>query len=276
MVDVSKEPYVTGDANLLVFDDGTTILIDTGFKALARRSLLPALERGGVSTIDALVVTHPHRNHYGGVLALADAGITLRKVYFNLPAREACDAERPWGCDYDHVTSTLEELERRGVDVETMHAGDVIYGAADGRTTLRVLYVYDGLSTPVGRTSINDTSAILRLDSGKASVMFSGDLDLALGKYLAKHGEHLRAQILKVPHHGADSAAPDAFFDRVAPRLALVPGPAQLWNSDRASRLRDYFQSRNIPVYTNGEAGDITVSLHANGKYTVTTSRQAQ
>jgi beta-lactamase superfamily II metal-dependent hydrolase len=273
MVDVSYEPNITGDANLLVFADGTTILIDTGYEQLAKRNLLPVLEHQGIHTIDALIVSHAHKNHYGGMLSLLDAGLTVRKVYFNVPAREACDNERPWGCDYLHVTKTLEELHRRGVAVEPMKPGEVIYRDAKGPTTLRVLYVFDGLHTPVGRTSINDTSAVLRLDVGGTGVMFSGDLDHSVGSYLAEHGTDLRAQILKVPHHGVESAAPDAFFDRVGPKLALVPGPAQLWRSERAARLRNYFQSHHIPVYTNGDAGDIRVEIDGAGHYRISTAR---
>jgi competence protein ComEC len=271
MVDVSPDG-VSGDANLLEFADGRVMLVDTGFKQPAREQLLPLLRERSIDHIDRVVITHAHRNHYGGLFVLIDDGIAVDEVVFNLPAQAACDAERPWGCRYKEVVGTRDLLRERGIRVLTAEAGDVLYEDARRGTRLKVLAVYDGIDTPVGRTDINDTSIIMRLDTTAVSVMFAADLNRGIGGYLAEHNKDLAATILKVPHHGVESAAPNEFFDRVGAEVALVPGPADLWTGPRGERLRRYFADHHIPAYVNGVHGDITVVIRTDG-YSITTAR---
>lgn len=271
MVDVSP-PGVSGDAHLLRFADGTNILIDTGFEPQARERVLPALRRAAVDRLDLLVITHAHTNHYGGLPALLDSGIAVGEIVFNRPDPAACDAEQPWGCNRGHIAQAFAAAAAHGVPVRSAARGDVLYRGEAGGTELRVLYAFDGANTPVGRTSINDTSLIMRLEAGPTSVLLAADLDLKLGRYLAAEGEELRADILKVPHHGMESAAPDAFLDRVAARAALVPGPAGEWDGDRGERLRRYFERHSVPVYVSGVVGDVVVKIGPAG-YRITTER---
>jgi len=262
MIDVSP-PGVSGDANLLRFADGTRILIDTGFEPQARERVLPLLRRESIDRLDKLIITHAHTNHYGGVPALLDSGIEVGEIVFDPPDAKACAAEAPWGCNPDHIALLRRAAQAHRVPMRSVSAGDVLY--RNGDTVLRVLYAFDGSDTPVGRTSINDTSLIMRLDAGGTRVLLAADLDLKLGAYLAREGKGLRADILKVPHHGLESAAPNAFFDRVGARLALVPGPAPEWRGERGERMRHYFESHGVPVRVNGIDGDITVRLRAGG-----------
>lgn len=257
MVAVSQEKDRSGDAHLLALADGRNALIDAGTRAQAMASLLPLLERRGVRALDLLVITHAHANHYGGIHALLDSGIRIRSAVVGMPQEEAC--RREGYCNWDDFSTALERLRASGSVVEVARAGQELMS---GPVRLAVLYAFDGTDTPVGRTDINDTSAILRLEAGRWSVLFSGDLNAKLGAYLAKHGSGFEADFFKLPHHGADSAAPDAFFDRVGAKAAFVPGPAALWRSERGTRMRTYFETRGVPVYVNGEHGHVTVRLY--------------
>jgi competence protein ComEC len=264
MVNVSGADF-SGDANLLDFQDGRIYLIDTGFDHFARHRLIPYLQEKGIRHINRLIITHAHKNHYGGVLSLLDAGITVDEVLFNLPEKSACDAEQPWGCDYKDAVAMVEAVRKKGIPVKPVHDGEVLYHDAARHVDLKVLWVFDGVHTPVGQTSINDTSIVMRLDAGPDSVMLAADLDRKLGEYEAEHGKDLKATILKVPHHGVESAAPDAFFDRVGAKYALVPGPKKLWLGERGRRIREYFAQRHIPTYVNGLNGNVYVTFFDTG-----------
>ena len=91
------------------------------------------------------------------------------------------------------------------------------------------LYAFDGVNTPVGKTDINGMSLILLLTHSGVRALFTGDLNDPIGAYLAKSGHNgvnnLKADILKVPHPGADPLASNDFFDSVGARVALVPAP---------------------------------------------------
>jgi competence protein ComEC len=267
MVAVSQETNRTADAHLLTFADGRVALIDAGTHEQAKASLIPLLEKRGVRFVDLLVITHAHANHYGGIHALLDSKIKIRSATVGMPREKACRDEGH--CNWDDFSKALERLRASGTTVENARAGRELL-ASPARLT--VLYAFDGLDTPVGRTDINDTSAITRLHAGRWSVLFAGDLNVKLGGYLAKAGGDLKADFMTVPHHGTESAAPDSFFDRVSPQAAFVSGPGDLWRSERSARIRKYFESRGIPVYVSGEHGNVSVRLYPD-RYEISKQR---
>ena len=256
------------DAHLLEMPDGSVFLVDAGDLT---SDVAGMLHRRGIRYVDKVFISHPHKDHYAGLRPLLDEGIGVGELYMNEPVREVCDQERPWGCDFEHVQKTLRRYRSRGVPVKPLRAGDVLYDRRDVR--LEVLYAYDGVTTPIGRTDVNDTSAILLLTHGRTKALFTGDLNGPLGTYLARHGSRLDAQILKVPHHGAEGVAPNEFFDRVAPRLALAPSPPSLWQSDRNRRVREHLQSMGVETLVNGFHGAVTVRLRADA-YVATVERR--
>ena len=129
-------------------------------------------------------------------------------------------------------------------------------------SSLKILYAFDGVNTPVGRTDINDMSYIMLLKHGFNTALFTGDLNAKLGEYLAKESKDLKVDILKLPHHGTEGAAPDAFYDAASPKDILVPSPALLWCSARSARMKKWAESRKIPTYVNGFSGHVTVKMN--------------
>jgi beta-lactamase superfamily II metal-dependent hydrolase len=264
------------DCHLIRLPNGHFVLIDIADAWDATGAALGQLRRLGVTHLDLIVISHFHWDHYGRLLDLLDSGVTVDRIALNVPDRACADREKPWGCDWNDVQHVLEELRRRGVPFFTPAAGQRLIDlrSPDGKTitSLDVLCCYNGIDTPVGPTDVNDTSIVARLTHGSIRVLFTGDLNQPLGAYLAASSVDLRADLLKVPHHGTEGVAPDAFFDRVAPRAALVPAPRGLWVSARSMRIRNYFLDRKIPVYVSGVNGIVTVTIRSNG-YVVETER---
>jgi competence protein ComEC len=255
MVDVCGEPY-QADAHILTFTNGSVYVIDAG----QRHKLTTYLKKNNINTIDEFFISHAHKDHYGGIIDVINSGIKIKTVYFNMPDKEACDREKPWGCDYDHINKTLQFIKEHGIPIQSLKIGDIFL--PQNNTVLVVLAAFDGNNTPIGKTDINDTSVIMKLVYGNTSVLFTGDLNAPLSNFLAKYPYNLKSDILKVPHHGTEGVATNAFFDAVSPKLALVPSPKDLWLSDRSKRIRDYFSSKNIPVLVSGIDGDVTAVLY--------------
>lgn len=258
MVDVSVGP--PADAHLIDAWGGKTILIDTGTYEGAVERLIPLLQDRGITHLDYVLITHAHRDHYGGLRALVESDVAFDRVFFTLPEREVCDSEIPWGCDWDEVAGVVRLLKRHEVTVRPARPGA---RSTLGPGVLEVLYSYRGVDTPVGMTDVNDTSVIARLDVGDFSVLFTGDLNEPLGQWLA--GEDLgmrRTVLLKVPHHGVEATAPNTFFDHVDPEYAFVPAPRDLWCGDLlAERVRAWLEHHDTIVFVNGLAGHVTVDV---------------
>lgn len=258
MVNVNYSPQ-QGDAHLIQTSKGKNILIDTGHLDPARKALVPFLQSKGIKQIDTVFVTHPHKDHYLGLLAILESGIAIDTVYLNDVGRKECEAEMPLACDFEEIVSYRKMLKDNRITVHEAKAG-MVFDLGLG-SSLKILYAFDGVNTPVGRTDINDMSHIMLLKHGFNTALFTGDLNAKLGGYLAKESKDLKVDILKLPHHGTEGAPPDVFFDAVSPKAAMVPSPALLWCTPRSARMKNWVESRKIPTYVNGFSGHVTVKM---------------
>ena len=259
------------DCHLLRLPGGVTVLIDAGKLGDSPGAVLEKLQAQNVTSLDLVIISHFHIDHYGALIELVENGITIKRVAVNVPDPAAADPELPWGCNLDHVRSVLRKLRAHHIPIFTPKIGERILETKTPAGTvvaLDVVCLYDGLHTPIGRTDVNDTSIIVRLSHGPTRALFTGDLNYSLGAWLATSDFDLKADLLKAPHHGTDGAAPNEFFDRVGAKAVLVPSPKALWRSPRSMRVRNYFIDHGIPVYVSGLRGNVTATLTAQG-YTI-------
>jgi len=90
--------YLTqqGDANLLQINHTNYFLIDTGHALYAPR-LIHFLQEQGVHRLNAIIITHGHNDHYGGLIPILQSPIAVERVYFNPPVTELVTNEL-FGC----------------------------------------------------------------------------------------------------------------------------------------------------------------------------------
>ncbi|MFA5043718.1 MAG: MBL fold metallo-hydrolase, partial [Kiritimatiellia bacterium] len=179
-IDVNYLPQQS-DANLLQINRTNYFLIDTGHTLYAPR-LIRFLRQQGVRRLNAVIITHGHNDHYGGLIPILQSAIAVERVYFNPPAPELATNEW-WGCSTAELDAIRAELARRGIPLAPIT--DRTGWSFDNGIALRVLYAYDGIHTPIGRTDINDTSAIIMLTHRRMKYLFAGDLNAPLGHYIS-------------------------------------------------------------------------------------------
>jgi competence protein ComEC len=68
----------------------------------------------------------------------------------------------------------------------------------------------------------NDDSLVLRLETGRESLLLAGDIEQTVERALAESHDSLAAGFLKIPHHGSRSSTTEAFLDSVQPRFAAI------------------------------------------------------
>jgi len=262
-------PSRQGDAHLVSMN-GRHALIDTGPGETAGR-LIKFLQNQRCASIDFIIITHGHSDHYGGLVPLLKSGITVGCVYFN-PPPAALIANEPWGCSNEEIAAIRTELQKRNIPLKAMDKGTELF--LEKNAVMRVICAFNGMDTPVGRTDINDTSAVIMLFHGKNRFLFAADLNRAMGDYLATNCPPgmLQADILKFPHHGAESFPNDSFFAAVKAKTFIVPAPKELWLSERSGRARRL--TKDGKVYVNGIAGNITV-ISDGDSFRISTDRSA-
>ena len=196
MLDVGQ-----GDAFLLR-DSGRAMLVDGGGWSqgdFGGRALLPALAGLGVRRLDAVVLTHPDRDHCGGLEDIAD--------YLPVAALWTLEAwlEAPCGA----------ALLNRGIPILPLEAGDRVQLES---WRLRVLH-------PVAADlrNSNASSVVLQAQTAGWRVLLTGDLDGKTERALVRSvGPSLASDVLKVSHHGSGGSSDPLFLRAVAPRLALI------------------------------------------------------
>ena len=189
-----------GDAILIRLPDGENVIVDTGRPHHAR-TVVQAARRLGV-TRASLLITHPDEDHDGGVGEIAGHGIA-HTLYVAATEREAGERYRGW--------DAIRYLSR----------GDTLWRGDRGEIVCLHPDAGDGDLTD------NERSLVLRLRWGSTRLLLTGDLeDRGLERLLARsgpgEGDPVRAEVLKVGHHGSPGASPAAFVERVGCGLAVV------------------------------------------------------
>jgi competence protein ComEC len=202
-----------GDAILLEDSLGRRILFDAGVNGTG--VLRDYLRSRGIHQLDAVVVTHPDNDHYGGLLDLPRR-FRVRRLL--VPTTESQDP------DYQGL---LDGLRASGTEVVVVGKGAHLTGSG-----FQVDFLWPDDATRAGflagAARTNDMSLVASVTHGGFRMLLTGDLDDP--DLLA--GEDLRADLLKSPHHGSLKGNQPGFYERVRPDYVLVmgryPTPARL------------------------------------------------
>lgn len=191
-----------GDA-ILVESPGARVLVDGGPDDRAARWL-----RGrGRRRLDLVVVSHPHADHVAGLPAV------LRQS----------EVAALWYYEGGEPSAVLEELRefavQRGTAVHEPVAGQ---RAAVGDLEVEVLGPPEGRAYRWTDSEANEASVVLRVRWRGYAVLLTGDVEEAAQRELLRRPDLLRADLLKVPHHGAATTDP-AFLRAVGASDAVVP-----------------------------------------------------
>jgi competence protein ComEC len=245
-----------GDAALVEWPDGRTWLIDGGPPGDA---LLRWLRRRGVRSLDALVLSHPHPDHLGGLLPVVGA----------LPVREVRAPRPPRAGERDYATLLARARAPAGARAP-LRAG-TLPPAPRGVALLHPLPAF--LDAPSRKDRVNDESLVLRLSHAGRSVLFPGDVERE-GEAALVDGaaaRPLRADVLKVPHHGSRTSSHAAFLAAVAPRWAVVScGFANRYGHPHAVTL-GALAGVGARVLRTDEVGSVVVRLTDAGSVEVGT-----
>ena len=245
-----------GDANLIQTPN-SVIMIDGGYYGEAEKHVIPYVTALGIKAIDHFFVSHPHRDHYEGLIALLDAGITVSNLHIRIPPKHICDREIPWGCNMKDIRSFLQKAIDHGISIQHPEAG-FLYQVTPN-STIEILHAQDD-DLPTGTIDVNDLSLIMKWSINDTTVLFTGDLNDKVGTVLSSD-PRMRSDFLKMPHHGATGIAPNEFFDQVDPGYVLVPGPKWIWCGERGAQARDWVEQKQLPVWINGIDGNIKVDF---------------
>jgi competence protein ComEC len=203
-----------GDATLIDLPAGDLMLVDGGGIVGSkvdpgRRILEPLLRMRRRSRIDVLVLSHPHPDHFLGLVHVAEQ-FEIGE-FWDTGQGEAHGA----GPDYARLLATLRQ---RGVKI--LRPSELCGTRERGAATLQVLSPcpqYDPAQ------DANDNSFVIKIRHGAHSALLMGDAERHAEEALLAHSAvDLDADFLKVGHHGSRTSTSPAFLTAVSPRYASI------------------------------------------------------
>lgn len=229
-----------GDASVVELPDGRVVVVDAGgFPGsdfdTGTAIVAPFLAARKIMRVDALVMTHAHPDHSGG----------LASLLWRRPREFWWTGHPGIGIEWFRLAGAMAAS---GVPVRRMVAG-----ADDG--TVAVLHPPAEWPAP----SLNDASLVLRVRHGDMAFLLTGDAEAAAEGRMLDDGAALGAVAIKVPHHGSRTSSAARFVDAVAPSVAVIPVGAdnryRLPNAEVEARYR----ARGVCVLRTDRCGAVTL-----------------
>jgi len=266
-LEVSVLDVGQGDSIFVVSPKGKTMLIDGGgtFGGFPGReshqgvdpgeeAVSPYLWSRGFQKLDVVALTHAHQDHLGGLTAVLE-NFHVGKLWIG---REASTA----------ALARLEELAReKKIPIEHELKGKTFsWDGVEGE------FLWPEVSLQeIAPSAKNDDSLVLRLRFGKQSLLLPGDVEKESERAILAENDanKLRADVLKVGHHGSKNSTMPEFLAAVQPRIGIIstgesnpyghPSPALLERLESAG-VRIYRTDRDgaVHVLTDGTRLEIT------------------
>lgn len=222
--------------SILLEYEGLYALIDGGY-ANTSDKLIDYLEDEGVEELELVVATHMHGDHMGG----------LPEVLATYPVKNIWRSPQTYYSEiYDRF---LYYADQQGVEVERPIVGQTFLF---GDVLLELLGPLDK-----SYEDVNNSSLVIMASYGEKRFLFTGDMRHEAEKQLVEIGTDLKADVLKVGHHGSYTSTSYLFLRTVQPEFAVIQcGRNNDYghpHSEPMSRLRD----ADVDIYRNDLLGTI-------------------
>lgn len=244
-----------GDAVALRTPRGRWVLVDAGPRGTSydagERRVVPFFRIRGVGRLAALVLTHPDADHIGGASA----------VFRHLQVERVIEPGLAVGKEL--YLEVIAGVEGDGSDWRRARSGAFL--RLDG---VEMAFLWPE-QLAMDTLETNEASAVALVRFGDFAALLPGDASATVESLLVRrHGDELRATILKAGHHGSATSTSAEFLRTVDPDLVVIsagkgnryghPHPAVL------ARLRD----AGVEVARTDEEGSIALRIHSDGQGT--------
>ena len=252
-IDVGK-----GDC-ILVQTGENTVMIDTGYKETAK-SVSKYLQDHEITKIDAMIISHYHKDHVGGAASLIKSGIPITTIY--MP-------------DYEGTRTVYEEMLeelKKHTEIETVRLTE-----QQSFTLGEAAYTLYPSAIAFDGDNDNDVSMAAVVRYKDRSAFFAGDLEDpgidSLLNYADQNNISLECDILKLPHHGAQGEYTEKLINRVKPQSVIITDGG---NKRADGTLTDLLATKQIPVHCSAEEGTIIVTGTESSSYRYDKSNQTK
>lgn len=227
------------DSALIISSSGESILIDGGNNDDGPE-VVSYLKSYGVKELSAIVATHPHEDHIGGLDSVLQS-IPTKSVY--MPNASA-------------KSKTFEDF------IAAVNSSGAKKVQAKAGVSLNTSDITGLFLAPNNNSyeELNNYSAVLKVTYGKVSFLFEGDAEDISEAEMLQNGQNLKSTVLKVGHHGSQSSTTDGFLKAVSPKYAIISVGADNDYGHPTPVTLDRLAKAGVEVYRTDQSGTIVVT----------------
>jgi competence protein ComEC len=249
-----------GSAILIEFPQGQKMLVDGGGSFnpefdLGERVVAPFLWAKKITSLDIVVLTHPHPDHLNG-LPFILSKFKVKEIWLNGQRIES------------ETFTRLEELIRE----KTI---PVVYPEAGWRKFVGEVEL-EVVNSPVGRAAgkglgsrawhnQNNDSLVLRLGYKENNILLTADIEAEAERRLLKIPKRLRSSLLQVPHHGSSTSSTIPFIEAVMPSYAVISARPSVRMPLPRPEIITRYTERGITLFRTDREGAISFELKPTG-----------
>ena len=242
-----------GDSTFIITPKNKTILIDgggsnTGSFDVGENTLLPYILDKGYNKIDLMIISHFDSDHSLGCAKIIE-NLTVSNLILNKQLEE--------NDIYKHIVSIAKQKK---VNLIYVKAGDVI--TLNG-VKIKILHPQEKL---IAENSINNNSIVFKLEYKSFSILFTGDIENIAEEVILSKNINLKADILKVAHHGSKTSSSQRFIEAVSPKIALIGVGKNNMFGHPNREVIERLQSYGTKIYRTDECGEISITVNNRGK----------
>jgi len=228
-----------GDATFIELPNGKTALIDAGEEVYGEK-VVSYIKKRDYKKIDYVFATHPHSDHIGGLAAVIKS-FDIGSIY--MPNATS---------NTSTYLNLLKVIEEKGKNVKIVKAGKKIISTDELK--LEVL-------APISDQyeDLNNYSIVLKLTYLEKSFLFMADAEYDSEMELLKNSD-IKADVLKVGHHGSTSSTNYNFLKKVDPSIAIISVGAGNDYGHPKEKILSKLKEKNIKIYRTDLNGNIVVT----------------
>ena len=257
-----------GDSTLIRTETNKVILIDSGGSTasssfdVGNKVLLPYLLDRRIKKINFIIVSHFDADHCQAFETVID-NINVRKVVV---------------CKQSMITqeylNIINKCKKKNIKIIVVERGDKL--KIDKRAEFEILHPGERFLDD-GKGGLNANAIVCKmnykLDNGKVfSILFTGDIEVEAEKELEQvYGKKLKADILKIAHHGSKTSSREEFIKLVAPKIALIGVGENNKFGHPADITLERLEKEKVKVYRTDQMGEVSITINKNGRIKVKT-----
>ncbi len=248
-----------GDSSLIITPQRKTILIDGGGSSnsdfdVGKSTLIPYILDRGFTKIDIVIISHFDQDHVGAILTLLQE-LRVRRVYISKQAENSENYEK-----------FLKIISEKNIKVYEVMAGNKIY--IEKNLYLDILWPTENL---ISTNALNNNAMVFNLHYKKFSMLFTGDIEEASEKEIlklySKNKDLLKANILKVAHHGSKTSSTSEFINVVNPKIAVIGVGKNNKFGHPNENVLERLKQLGCKVFRTDLGGEISIEVNRSSEY---------